>query len=381
MITDNKIEMYLLNELAEEESELISEELIENKEVLKKLKIVEMELIDSYVRNELPNNKRELFEKYYLVIPSNFAKVKEARLFHNRLHEAIVPAIVPNPSDVIPAEPSNAVLLENKNIWNSFSFLNLPKNILIPSAVFSFILLILIGGYLIYFNRSENPIANSQPSSNQSPALIEKTPEITLAEKDSNLLVEPKINNSNVNLNSLTSNERTSIAKVNDKSSKGESSRIFGKDNSNRNNQSINQNKVGRLIDVKLEDSKIEILGTGNNSCDSIGFDKQNIKDNIPLNFNYAFEESRMDINTKTNYLLIIKNLENGNVVMREGKLKKRVKNLEIRELIPSRSLSEGKYEITYYLKSKKEFMELKTEEEKKDARKGLFCKDFVKTK
>jgi len=70
---------YLLGDLAEAEAGQLDELSVINDEFAIFLETVESELIDDYIRNELPENRRARFESYYLTTAERREKVAIAR--------------------------------------------------------------------------------------------------------------------------------------------------------------------------------------------------------------------------------------------------------------------------------------------------------------
>ncbi len=96
VITNEDLEAYLLGQTPEAEADMIMDRLYSSEALFHNLEIVEMGLIDSYVREEMPADKRELFDQNYLVTRENKRKVSEAAIFHEELQElAVEEAMVP----------------------------------------------------------------------------------------------------------------------------------------------------------------------------------------------------------------------------------------------------------------------------------------------
>lgn len=74
---------YILGGLSEVERERIEEQYFVNNEIWEKLRAVEDDLIDCYVRGELPPQQREQFEKYFLASPNKRRRVEFARTLMN----------------------------------------------------------------------------------------------------------------------------------------------------------------------------------------------------------------------------------------------------------------------------------------------------------
>jgi len=82
---DNLLVKYLLHELPEREVEELEEEMLRDDELFERMQVVEMKLIDSYVRGEMTEEEKSRFQRRFLAIPDNQSKVEEARAFHGSL--------------------------------------------------------------------------------------------------------------------------------------------------------------------------------------------------------------------------------------------------------------------------------------------------------
>lgn len=80
-MTDERITAYLLQELTEEEAKRLEEQCFAQEEWPAHLDSVELELIDSYLRNQLSTARRQRFEKNYLTTDARKARVLMAESF------------------------------------------------------------------------------------------------------------------------------------------------------------------------------------------------------------------------------------------------------------------------------------------------------------
>jgi hypothetical protein len=90
---DGLLRKYLCNETTESETADLEEELISDEDLDQRLHVIEMNLIDRYVRGEMSPLERASFERGFLSHAANQAKVEEAELFHrslNRLQKEVV---------------------------------------------------------------------------------------------------------------------------------------------------------------------------------------------------------------------------------------------------------------------------------------------------
>jgi hypothetical protein len=78
---ENMIRRYLLGELSETEQTAFEEELLEDRDKFDRVWTIENELIDSYVRDEMSDADRRLFERHYLSSPLHRKRVEVAESF------------------------------------------------------------------------------------------------------------------------------------------------------------------------------------------------------------------------------------------------------------------------------------------------------------
>lgn len=76
---------YLLDELPPHETKELEDEMLQDNELFDQLQVVEMALIDSYVRKEMAAREKIRFEQRFLILPENKYKVEEAQIFQESL--------------------------------------------------------------------------------------------------------------------------------------------------------------------------------------------------------------------------------------------------------------------------------------------------------
>jgi hypothetical protein len=87
---DKVLTKYLFNELGDAERRELEGEMLLDEELFERAQVVEMNLIDGYVRGEMSAEEGLRFEEGFMALPDNADKVNRARMFHNslrRLHE------------------------------------------------------------------------------------------------------------------------------------------------------------------------------------------------------------------------------------------------------------------------------------------------------
>jgi hypothetical protein len=82
---DEILVRYLLNEQSKNENEELEDEMILDPELSDRAQVIEMNLIESYVLNEMDAVEKARFEKGFLLFPENRDKVEDARAFHESL--------------------------------------------------------------------------------------------------------------------------------------------------------------------------------------------------------------------------------------------------------------------------------------------------------
>jgi hypothetical protein len=82
---DKLLVRYLFHELSEREVEELEDEMLRDDGLFERMQVVEMKLIDSYVRSEMTEEETSRFQRRFLAIPDNQSKVEEARAFHRSL--------------------------------------------------------------------------------------------------------------------------------------------------------------------------------------------------------------------------------------------------------------------------------------------------------
>jgi hypothetical protein len=82
---DRMVARYLLGELGESESAELEDEMLLDDELYQRLHVVEMNLIDGYVRHEMLPEESRRFEENFLDAQENRDKVDRARVFHESL--------------------------------------------------------------------------------------------------------------------------------------------------------------------------------------------------------------------------------------------------------------------------------------------------------
>jgi anti-sigma factor RsiW len=98
--SEQTMRRYLLGELSEPQQSALEEKYFADPEVFNQILKAESELVDGYVRDNLPMETRAQFEQSYMVHPSRNERVKFAAALANRLGQVEVSEPVSEPSPV-----------------------------------------------------------------------------------------------------------------------------------------------------------------------------------------------------------------------------------------------------------------------------------------
>ena len=87
-MTDERIIAYLLKELPEEELEQFEDECFDQESWPSQLNLVEEDLIDAYLRDELTQERRQRFERNYLITEARQERVMMAAALLRHIDDA-----------------------------------------------------------------------------------------------------------------------------------------------------------------------------------------------------------------------------------------------------------------------------------------------------
>jgi hypothetical protein len=82
---DKVLVSYLFNELGKTDTIALEDEMLLDDELFERAQVVEMTLIDGYVRNEMTHEERLRFTEKFLAVPENRDKITHAQIFHESL--------------------------------------------------------------------------------------------------------------------------------------------------------------------------------------------------------------------------------------------------------------------------------------------------------
>jgi hypothetical protein len=172
---DEALVRYHFNELGDAERIGLEDEMLLDEELFERAHVVEMNLIDSYVRGEMTAEERMRFERGFLAASENRDKVARARMFHKslgRLHEGGPTA----PPEAVPeqagAEP------RRERIRRLGELFRRP----LPSLAFGALALLLVFGGLYYLVRitgrlpADSDTARTHPTPSAPKQTLANTP-------------------------------------------------------------------------------------------------------------------------------------------------------------------------------------------------------------
>ncbi|MGC2237178.1 MAG: hypothetical protein WA584_13515 [Pyrinomonadaceae bacterium] len=159
--TEADVRRFLLGEMSEDERSAFEAKFVENEDLFEQIRVVEDELIESYVRGTLELSGRERFEKIFLTTKSRRLRVAFTREMLGKLSEY-------KETDAVKKIETAAA---NPSAWNSIAnFFKTPK--LAFGAAFALLVLI-FGGWLLTRNPNRNEIVRQitpSPTNQNSPA-------------------------------------------------------------------------------------------------------------------------------------------------------------------------------------------------------------------
>jgi hypothetical protein len=141
---------YLLGALTEEATEHLDERSIADGEFALRLNAVENDLVDAYVRGELPGEAQNRFEKYYLSSPRRLEKVEFSRALLR--HERESPTAISKQVRIEDSQGRSPQ--EEPDARDGWRWINLPRLGLRWGPAAAAIVMLLVAGLLLQENRS-----------------------------------------------------------------------------------------------------------------------------------------------------------------------------------------------------------------------------------
>ena len=157
-INDHLITDYLLGASSETDTERLDEMSLTDSEFADRLRVMEDDLVDAYVRGELSGDSLSRFVSHYLASPLRHEKVKVAEAFLDFADRAASAAAVHTVASVS-ATPGQTVLSKPARL----SFFAMPRLALQWGFAAAALLFFVAGGYLAYENlRLRQQMAQTQ---------------------------------------------------------------------------------------------------------------------------------------------------------------------------------------------------------------------------
>lgn len=157
---------YLLKELSPPEIEELEDELILDDELFERMQVVEMTLVDSYVRKEMLAEEQLRFENGFLATVENRYRVTEAQIYHKTLRRWR--------REQAETQPTKGK--ERRGKWFP-TFFTLPIRWAGVALLLLFVLIPLVLRWAYPYKSTEDNVSNSIQEEN--PGFVKKNPEIS----------------------------------------------------------------------------------------------------------------------------------------------------------------------------------------------------------
>src|SRR5262245_56483055 len=169
-VSDQYLVRYILGLLPESETERLDEASIADDDMAERLRIVEDDLIDAYVRGNLDGETLERFETYYLSSPARREQVRFAASLVRSVDRAARPpaksASGAAASSVAPAVGGASAAGTSSSSSLTSSFRRLPVTWLLPGLAAAAVLLLASSATLVYETNRLNRSLNSERQQN-----------------------------------------------------------------------------------------------------------------------------------------------------------------------------------------------------------------------
>jgi hypothetical protein len=197
---DKVLVSYLFDELSAAEAVELQDEMLLDEELFERMRVVEMNIIDGYVRHEMTSDESRRFEEKFLASPENKEKVVRAQMFHESLR-------LLHGEEPVAAATTHVELpppLREPHPPRMFAALFQKHRPAFALATLTLLMAIALVAYLVLRHQnSSNPVVNSAPPAREkvvpSPAPEpENRPDIDTASNRQTPTVVPSANrNSN----------------------------------------------------------------------------------------------------------------------------------------------------------------------------------------
>ncbi|HLM60655.1 MAG TPA: hypothetical protein VK308_07625, partial [Pyrinomonadaceae bacterium] len=145
-IKQETIRQFLLGDLPESERAALEDSFLDDAQIFEQIEDAENDLVDDYVGARLDAPERKLFERYYLTLPENRAKVEAARVLRRELQNEKTETVNVTVAETVAEKPAG--------FWESIRNL-FTSNALVPVAGFA-VMLLIVGGLWFAFRTQPN---------------------------------------------------------------------------------------------------------------------------------------------------------------------------------------------------------------------------------
>ena len=289
-----EVRRFLLGEMSEDERSAFEAKFFENEDFFEQTRVVEDELIESYIRKTLSSVEKEKFERNFLTTSRRRSRVEFTRTMFDKLAQ---PIAVVKKTETTAAKPPVRASIAN--------FFKTPK--LAFGAAFALLVLI-FGGWLLLRNQKQTEIARE----------ITPTPTVQIAQTNQNRNL-PLNQNNPVNLNATEKNPDNKNASPN-----------VNKETPNKNQNTNTPKQESPVI------TPILALFAG-----AVRAEGKMPELNLPENARGANLQLNLESQDYKNYRVEILDAD-GNLVLKNNNLK--AKNSKINLFVPAAKFRRGDY-------------------------------------
>lgn len=150
---EDRLNKFLLGELSESERAALEDRVLSDDDFFEQLLVVEDDLIDAYVRNELPARERKLFEARFQAGPQNLERLEFAKTLRRSFGE----------------RPGSTRSNAEAGSWWQTLVNDLRGNRSLAWATAVVLVAVALGGIWIFINRSQLERPNEQALNQQPP--------------------------------------------------------------------------------------------------------------------------------------------------------------------------------------------------------------------
>lgn len=296
---ETEIRRFLLGEMSEDERTAFEERFVADEDLFEQMRVVEDELIESYIRGTLSAVEKDKFERSFLAAEPRRRRVAFARTMLDKFAAQAAVA----------SKKIETAAVQNPSVWDSITnFFKTPK--LAFGAAFA-LLALTFGGWFLLRNPNNTEIVRQ----------IMPTPTIETIEPSQNQN-SPTSKNDAVNSNTNTAQKNV------DKNTSSNANRELP--NKNQNSNTPKQNSIGISPVLALFAGTVRAEG----KMPELNLPKNALGANLELNLeSQAYKIYRVEIADP-----------DGNLILKNNNL--RAKNSKINLFVPAQKLRRGDYII-----------------------------------